>query len=91
MKCLHEQFEASVDVNRMMKNPTDSEPSGYMAEIKIRCSCCGLPFEFIGIEGCGMKWDKPMLSPDAQVLRQPIQPKGLRLLPALPGFEVRAN
>lgn len=91
MKCLHENFEAHVDVQRVMKKPTDVAPEGFMAEIRIKCKDCGLPFEFFGVDGCGYKFDKALLSPDAQELRQPIRPKGLRILPALPGFEVRAN
>lgn len=90
MKCLHENFAANVDVNRVMKNESDKIPSGYMADIRIKCMDCGLPFEFVGVPDCGMMFDKPMLSPDAQELRQPIKPKGVAVLPALPGFHVRA-
>ena len=83
-RCKHENFHAVVAVNRMMKNEGDSEPAGYLCEITVRCVTCDTPFEFIGLP-CGAMFDQPCVDPSAQELRAPIRPKGLALLPGLPG------
>lgn len=59
-----------------------------MAEVRIRCKECGLPFEFIGLE-CGLTFTGPACDPSAQEARLPIKPKGLAVLPGVPGFKVR--
>lgn len=89
-KCEHKDFKAVVNVNRLTKSETDSTVIAYSADVRINCIECGLPFEFIGVDA-GMMPDKPMASVDAQELRAPIRPKGLRIMPAIPGFMVRAN
>lgn len=89
--CKHEHFEAHVDVNRVGEgDPPVGDPKGYLAEIKIRCTQCDTPFEFIGADA-GLQWDKPATTPDAQTLRAPIRPKGSQILPAIPGFKMFAN
>lgn len=88
-KCAHLNFRVDADINRITKGE-GGPVEGYMADIRIKCTDCDLPFEFIGLD-CGMLWDRPMVNPSAQVLRAPIKPKGLNLLPGLPGFTVRAQ
>ena len=90
MACKHLDFAASVVCNRLTKSDKEPEIIAYAAEIRINCANCGLPFEFIGVEA-GLMPDRPMSSVDAQELRVPIRPKGLDLLPAIPGFRVKAN
>lgn len=41
--CDHPEFAAIVDVNRF------EDSKGFMAEIRIRCSRCNLPFRFLGL------------------------------------------
>jgi hypothetical protein len=89
MNCQHENFRAMVNVGRIL-GKDEKTVEAYMAEVTIACTECGLPFEFVGVNA-GLRYDKPMASPDAQELRAPIRPKGYKLLPALPGFEIRAN
>jgi len=89
-KCAHENFTATVKVNRLTKSDSDPTVIAHSADIRINCVECGLPFEFIGVDA-GMMPSKPMVSVDAQELRAPIRPKGCQILPAIPGFSVRAN
>jgi len=47
--CQHLDFAASVGVGRLTQ--TDGGPvTGYIADIKINCSHCGKPFQFLGLE-----------------------------------------
>lgn len=89
-KCEHLDFRSDVRVNRILKEEGDDIPAGYMCEVHIHCSTCGLPFEFIGLP-CGLLFDRPTVDPSAQELRSPIKPKGLALMPGLPGFTLRVN
>ena len=89
-KCSHENFAATVNVNRLTKSDDDATVIAHQADIRINCAECGLPFEFVGVDA-GMLPNKPMASVDAQELRAPIRPKGCKILPAIPGFSVRAN
>jgi hypothetical protein len=84
MTCKHENFRAEVDVNRLL------DSGSFMADVRIRCTECDLPFEFVGVDA-GLSFSKPMASVTAQELHIPIRPKGCRLMPAIPGFEVRVN
>lgn len=91
MKCLHNNFAANVAVNRILKNEGDLVFAAYHADIKVKCAECDMPFEFVGDYPCGLLWDQACVDVSKQELRIPIQPKGLALLPGLPGFTVRAN
>ncbi len=42
--CKHENFDATVGVARL------EDTGGFMAEIRIKCSQCGMPFQFLGLE-----------------------------------------
>lgn len=88
-KCDHLRFKVNAEVNRLTE-ANEVTVIGYTADIRINCMDCGLPFEFIGVDA-GMMPNKPMASVDAQELRAPIRPKGSLLLPAIPGFTVRAQ
>lgn len=135
MACRHDNFHATVDVHRILREPTDEMATAYhspvvsdqvrtyeklreagkqfaltindlcpesadktaairkvreavnMANIKVRCNECGLPFEFVGF-GCGLMFDRPMVSPSAEELHAPIVPQGERLALGLPGYSV---
>lgn len=70
--CLHENFNANVDVNRMPK--TEGGPiENYSADVTISCAECGQKFEFIGAPA-GISFHRPMVSADFTELRIPIRP-----------------
>lgn len=47
MKCEHKDFSAEVDVSRL------EDTGRFMADVRIKCADCGLPFRFIGLP-CGV-------------------------------------
>lgn len=73
MTCEHEEFEAHVAVNRF----SDKKPL-CMADIKIRCKQCLLPFHFCGVD-FGISFHKPMVDIVGTELRVPILPGELPL------------
>jgi hypothetical protein len=84
MKCEHKNFRAEVDVNRL-------EDSGaFMADIRIFCTECDLPFVFRGIEA-GLSFEKPMASITGQELHAPIHPKDSVIFPTVPGYRIKAQ
>jgi hypothetical protein len=78
-KCEHENFECHVDVNRIL------DIKRFTADIRIQCADCKLPFEFIGVNDCGLSYEGPTVNPSAQELRVPIKPKGCEILPGIKG------
>jgi hypothetical protein len=70
--CEHKNFAANVDVNRIVHYEKENIIS-FAAELKIKCSDCGLPFEFRGFES-GFSFHKPMINVNCQELRLPIIP-----------------
>lgn len=72
-KCSHQNFHSKVEVFRLTRRE-GSPVEDFMAEIRIKCLDCGLPFRFLGL-GFGLSFDKPRLSPDALELRAPIEPE----------------
>lgn len=87
--CLHENFDAYVEVNRVTASDNDPTVVGYHADIKVNCHDCGEPFRWLGVRA-GMSPRSPMCSLDETELRAPIRPAssdpdfGL----GLPGFAV---
>jgi hypothetical protein len=71
--CPHEDFTASVDVNRLTPDDSTTVPHAYSAGIRVSCSGCGEPFRWIGLQA-GMRPDRPMCSPDETVLTAPLRP-----------------
>lgn len=90
--CRHENFQSVVCVNRVMdgKN-TAGDVMYFTADISVRCADCKLPFEFVGFQKCGLSAYEPMVDVTAQELRAPIKPKGSKVLPGIPGFELHAQ
>lgn len=87
--CPHEDFEASVEVNRL--TATEGGPvTAYSADVRVSCTQCGEQFRWIGVPA-GLKPDRPMVSVDETVLHAPMRPAssdpdfGL----GIPGFAVR--
>jgi hypothetical protein len=89
--CPHENFGASVSVNRITGDAGPAAPvTAYAADITVQCEDCGEPFRWIGVQA-GLMPDRPMVSVNETVLRAPLRPAsadpdfGL----GIPGFAVR--
>lgn len=70
--CPHEDFSASVEVNRLTGEP-GGPVTAYSADIRVSCAQCGEPFRWIGVRA-GLKPDRPMVSIDEAELHAPIRP-----------------
>jgi hypothetical protein len=87
INCQHEQFEATVNVNRIT-NEAGTEVKAFMADIQIRCVQCDEPFVVIA-PVVGLVWDGPATSPNGEELRAPIRPRSAFSEDvSLPGFRV---
>lgn len=84
-------FSANVAVSRVLDDADPAKVKYFHADIRVKCADCGKPFEWVGLEKCGLSAYEPMVDVTAQELRAPLTPKGLRVLPGIPGFELRAN
>ncbi|MFC5635882.1 hypothetical protein [Streptomyces bullii] len=88
--CLHENFDAFVEVNRVTASDDAPTVVGYHADIKVNCHDCDEPFRWTGLQA-GLSMSGPMCSVDETELRAPLRPAsadpdfGL----GLPGFAVR--
>lgn len=72
MPCEHMNFEARVNVTRLLDR--DGGPvTGYTTDITVKCRECGLPFRWLGVP-FGLHPSAPRLSVDSQELRAPIEP-----------------
>lgn len=67
-RCAHEDFAASVTVNRL------TDTGCFTADIRIKCSGCGKPFRSIGLQP-GSDYERPTCSIDGLELRAPIEPE----------------
>lgn len=69
-ECRHEQFDASVRVNRI----TDSGAlAAFVADVQIVCAQCHQHFVFVG-SPVGLSCDQPHVSADGQTLHAPLAP-----------------
>lgn len=76
MTCQHEKLFSVVFVHRLTETEeADAPVIGYTADISIKCSACGKPFQFLGLPP-GSQWDAPTCSIDALEARMPICPAG---------------
>jgi hypothetical protein len=69
--CKHENFSAKVSVARL------EDSGGFMAEITIHCTECGVPMEFLGLEP-GIDTQGAKVSVDGTEARIAISPKGTK-------------
>lgn len=67
--CEHKDFEAQVDINRL------EDTGQFAADIRVRCSECNLPFQFIGLP-TGLNMEGAAVSADATEARLAIVPYG---------------
>lgn len=74
--CEHMEFAAEVGVNRLTAK--DGGPvTSYMAEVRIKCVKCGLPFQFLGLEP-GVDLGGARVSLDGLEANIAIAPQGVR-------------
>lgn len=89
-KCVHENFMADVQVARMPSR--EGGPiERYMADVRVKCDDCGLPFRFIGLPA-GVDLNGASVNNDATEARLAIAPKGeviSELEGGVVGFSVR--
>jgi len=69
MTCKHEDFNARVDVTFLETS------GGYMADVKIQCAQCNLPFQFHGLQP-GINLQGAAVSVDGLEARIAISPQG---------------
>jgi len=87
-KCLHKNFAANVDVNRIQND--DGCVTRFNADIRVKCEDCGCEFVFLGLAP-GLDLDGACVSVDAVTARLAIAPKGETLPPleGPQGFAIR--
>ena len=72
--CKHMNFNASVGVARL------EDTGGFMAEIRVHCTECGKPFQFLGLEP-GIDTSGARVSIDGLEANIAICPQGARPSP----------
>lgn len=65
--CPHAQFTAAVNVARI------TDIGRFVADVRIRCEDCGLPFSFVGAPA-GFDYNHPTVNVDATEINLPIRP-----------------
>jgi len=85
--CRHEDFRADVDVNRLTRGE-GGEVYAYMADVKICCVQCGMPFEFPGFAH-GISSIEPRVSINHQTIHLPLKPSDKEHFEFFPGFNVK--
>lgn len=90
--CQHNNFEASVDVGRLLDKDGDSSPSSYCCTITVQCADCKLPFRFVCPDS-GMMNDRPCINPNGQELRVYVEPSDGSLVGSArpPGFSIQTS
>lgn len=73
--CQHENFEATVNVGRILKDNDADNPYRYSADVRVRCADCGKDFRFIGLPA-GLDINGAATSVDGTEGRFAIAPAG---------------
>jgi hypothetical protein len=79
MTCEHLNFSANVDISRLASKEGGPITS-YLAEVRIVCADCGLPFEFRGLP-VGVNLQGAAVAVDALEARLAITPQGVEPSP----------
>jgi len=84
--CQHRNFDATVAVARI------EDIGRFVAEVRIRCTECNTPFQFVGIDP-GFNYDAPTVSIDGLEANLPICPQGSRPSPlqGLQGYTIKGH
>jgi hypothetical protein len=73
--CVHKNFQVVANISRCTRSDDDQTVVAYYCELRVKCTDCTKPFEFIGLP-MGMGPSEPRCSVDAQEARMPIKPFG---------------
>jgi hypothetical protein len=73
LACQHETVQVEAKVGRVTKDDNPEELITWMADIRLVCQSCGMPFHFKGI-GAGISYDSPRVDPHGIELRVPVSP-----------------
>lgn len=86
--CPHLDFKANVNVGRLTND--SGAVTDFVADIKVECLHCKMPFVFKGLP-VGVSMHQPMISLDGHELRAPIEPDDgtIKLPSRTPGFTMR--
>lgn len=84
--CKHMNFDATVRVARI------EDVGRFVAEVKIHCTECGTPFQFLGIEP-GFNYEHPTVRLDGLEADLPICPQGVQPTPlqGLQGYSIKGH
>jgi hypothetical protein len=75
--CAHNQFTIEASVTKHIQLVTSNESDHFALVAQVKCTDCGMPFEFVGLPRVGV--------PDPQVAA--VNPTGLMVqVPIRPGF-----
>lgn len=84
--CAHEDFRTDCGVHRL--SDTDNGPvTGYMLDVRITCTQCGLPFKFVGLP-VGLELQGAAMSFDRTEAHLAISPDGSPSISKLKGFRI---
>lgn len=89
LACVHPDFAAEVDVNRL--TDTDGGPVvAFTADVRVSCAACGERFRWVGVPA-GASGSRPTCSVDEFELRAPIRPASSDpdLGLGIPGFSIQ--
>lgn len=86
MTCKHMNFEANVAVARI------EDKGRFMAEIRVHCKDCGVPFQFMGLKP-GLDFNGATVSLDGLEANIGIHPQGQQPNPLqqLMGYSINAT
>jgi hypothetical protein len=85
--CQHEDFQANVGVHRLTRGD-DGPVYAWIADVEVKCSQCGLPFEFPGLAN-GISSTEARVSINGQKMSVPLKPADKQHFEFFPGFDVR--
>lgn len=70
--CQHMDFSTNVAVARTIDGDTEL-PKNYMVHLNVKCSECGVPFHFVGVDA-GLGFIKPTRDFLGTMMHAPIAP-----------------
>jgi hypothetical protein len=73
LPCPHQNFLATVEVNRIVETEDNASPIAYCADIRVECTNCQEKFRWTGVPA-GLNYAHPTCSVDETVLRAPLRP-----------------
>jgi hypothetical protein len=84
--CKHLNFDSKIVVARV------EDVGRFVAEFRIRCVDCDMPFQFLGIEP-GFNYEGPTVTLDGLEANLPICPQGQRPTPmqGLSGYTIKGH